>query len=106
MLRSREGLSVDTTTIIRTGERHQTDTPYGQRSSIEVNQDPDVPSQNPAYRTSVPLYQGTGGPRDHPDNWNQGQKQSSGPSNETTTNELDWTMEDGNLHWLDTFQWD
>ena len=79
---------------------------HGQRSSPQVNKDPNVPPTDLTHRTPIPLCSGTCGQESPPDNWDQGQGQPCRPINEALTDELDWAMEDGSLHWLDTVQWD
>ena len=113
MLRDCKGLAMDHSILNGTKDQQKQsqnetnpDIIYRQRSSSQADKDPNVPLANLTHRTPVPLYTGTSGSENHPDNWNKRQKQSSGSPHEALTNELDWAMEDGNLHWIETIQWD
>ena len=91
MFQGSKRLTMDTTATIGTRERegNHADTLYGQRAGTEIDQDPNVPSQNSTHRASIPLYPGISGSGTNQDGWNQGQGQPSGSTHEATTDELD-----------------
>ena len=112
LFRNRKGLSMDPPvpdgTKNKTNKRkgNNSNPIYGQRGCTQTNEDPNIPPADSTYRAPVPLHTRIGGPESYPSSWNQGQEQPSGSPHEALTNEFDWAMEDGNLHWLETIQWD
>ena len=79
---------------------------YRQRSSSEVNQNPDVSSANSAYRTEVPLYQGTGCLREDKGHIDKREGEPCRHPNQVSTNDNSDEMERTTLSLEEWLEWD
>ena len=100
MLRNGQRPEMDTTTPNGVRDTADCETLHGQRGGNQINENTNLPLQNPPCRTQMALHQGNGGPETTHSSGYSWEGEPSGCTYQTSTNECDQQMEDGDMQRL------